>query len=376
MASGVAIIGAGGFVGARFLEMATLAGRTDVVPVVRAYRSVGRNAHLGVPHRLADASRLDSLREALTGCDVVVNVTTGYVGDILPITQTVYAAAVAVGARMLVHMSSAAVYGGVERPDLPDDAPPRLDHWMPYARQKGMAENFLRERMRDGKIAIVVLRPSLVWGPGSPWVLGPAGELVRGSAYLIGGGAGICNLMYVDNLVRSISAVVAHPAPATGFFNIGDDERTTWRKYYAALAAGLGLDVATIHSISGERYRTGLRDRLDGLRSGRAYRWLKDRLSLETRTTLKFRLARARGREGEWSRPALPSVTRTMWDVQSTRHQLPTQRFPAMYGNQNLTSFSSGIAASLAWLRFIGLDERDQPTIGALYSVVPVVGGS
>src|SRR5687767_2057561 len=376
MASGVAIIGAGGFVGARFLEMATLAGRTDVVPVVRAYRSVGRNAHLGVPHRLADASRLDSLREALTGCDVVVNVTTGYVGDILAITQTVYAAAVAVGARMLVHMSSAAVYGGVERPDLPDDAPPRLDHWMPYARQKGKAENFLRERMRDGKLAVVVLRPSLVWGPGSPWVLGPAGELVRGSAYLIGGGAGICNLMYVDNLVRSISAVAAHPAPPTGFFNIRDDERVTWREYYAALAAGLGIDVATIHAVSEERYRTGLRDRLDGLRSGRAYRWLKDRLSLETRTALKFRLARARGREAEWTRPARPTVTRTMWDVQSTRYQLPTQRFGAMYGNQNLTSFSSGIAASLEWLRFIGIDERDQPTNGAIYSAVPFVGGT
>jgi nucleoside-diphosphate-sugar epimerase len=365
MASGVAIIGAGGFVGARFLEMATLAGRTDVVPVVRAYRSVGRSAHLGVPHRLADASRPDSLREALTGCDVVVNVTTGYVGDILPITQSVYGAAVAVGARMLVHMSSAAVYGGVERPDLPDDAPPRLDHWMPYARQKGMAENFLRERMRDGKLAIVVLRPSLVWGPSSPWVLGPAGELVRGSAYLIGDGAGICNLMYVDNLVRSISAVVAHPAPATGFFNIRDEERMTWREYYAALAAGLGVDVATIHAVSGDRYRTGLRDTLAGLRSGKAYRWLKDRLSLETRAALKFRLARARGREADWTRPAFPTVTRTMWDVQSTRYQLPTQRFRAMYGNQNLTSFSSGIATSLAWLRFIGLDERDQSTISA-----------
>jgi len=51
LARGVAVVGAGGFVGARLVEMATLAGRTDVVPIVRAYRSVGRNAHLGVPHR-------------------------------------------------------------------------------------------------------------------------------------------------------------------------------------------------------------------------------------------------------------------------------------------------------------------------------------
>lgn len=365
MAGGVAIIGAGGFVGARFLEMATRSGVTDLVPIVRTYRSVGRSAHLGVAHRLADASRPDSLRAALDGCGVVINLTTGYAGDILPIMRNVYAAAVAVGARLLVHMSTAAVYGQVERPDLPDDAPPRLDHWMPYARQKGLAENFLRERMRDGRLAIVVLRPGLVWGPGSRWVLGPAGELLRGSAYLVRGGAGICNLTYVDNLVHSISAAVAHPAPTPGFFHIRDNEQVTWREYYTALAAGLGVDVATIHAVSGDRYRTGLRDTLDTLRSGPAYRWLKDQLSPGTRTALKLRLARGRERETDRTGPAHPAVTREMWDAQSTRYPLPTDRFRATYGNQNLTSFSSGLAASLAWLRFIGVDERENPASGA-----------
>src|SRR6185503_20187929 len=172
MARGVAVVGAGGFVGARLVEMATLAGRTDVVPIVRAYRSIGRSAHLGMPHRIADATRLESLRDALAGCDVVVNLTMGRPSDILPITRNVYGAAVSVGARLIVHMSSAAVYGQVDRPDLPDDAPPLCDHWMPYARQKALAENFLRERMSGSQPAIVVLRPSLIWGPGSPWVLG------------------------------------------------------------------------------------------------------------------------------------------------------------------------------------------------------------
>jgi 2-alkyl-3-oxoalkanoate reductase len=365
MAGGIAVIGAGGFVGARFLEMASRAGRTDVIPLVRTHRSVGRSAHLGVPHRLADAARPDALRDGVAGCEVVVNLTTGDPGDILPITRNAYGAAVAVGARMLVHISTAAVYGQVERPDLPDDAPPQIDHWMPYARQKGLAESFLRERMRDRRLAIVVLRPGLVWGPGSRWVIGPAGEIVRGSAYLVRGGAGICNLMYVDNLVRSISAVTRHPSPTPGFFHVRDDERLTWLEYYAALAAGLGVDVATIHTLSGERYRTGLRDTLAALRSGRAYRWLKDRLSPEMRSALKLRVARARWREPDRTRPTPPTVTREMWEIQSTRYALPTHRFSTTYGKANLTSFADGLAASLAWLRFIGLDEHDQPAISA-----------
>ena len=244
--------------------MAILAGRADVVPVVRSYKSVARNANLGAPHRLGDAMRAESLERALDGCDAVVNLTTGDPSEIVRTTKNVYAAAVAAGARVLVHLSSATVYGQIERPDLPDDAPPRLDHWMPYARQKGLAENFLRERMADGRLAIVVLRPGLVWGPGSPWVLGPANDLVRGGAYLVGDGSGICNLMYVDDLVRSIHAVVARPV--TGFYNVADDETTTWRTFYGALAAGLGVNMNAVHRVSGDRYRAGLHDRLDAVR--------------------------------------------------------------------------------------------------------------
>lgn len=362
MARGVAVVGAGGFVGARLVEMAALAGRTDVVPIVRAYRSVGRNAHLGVRHRIADASRPDSLQDALAGCDVVVNLTTGRPADILPITRSLYAAAVAVGGRTIVHISSAAVYGHVDRPGLPDDALPRLDHWMSYARQKGLAESFLRERMREPRPAIVVLRPSLVWGPGSPWVLGPAGDILSGSAYLVGDGAGVCNLIYVDNLVRSILAVVDDPAPASRFFHVRDDEHVTWRDYYGALAAGLGVDAATIHDITMDRYRVGPRDALDALRSSAPYMWLKERIPLETRTLIKLRLGRAR-RHGSESPAGEPAVTREMWELQRTRYALPTDAFRAAYGHHNETSFRSGIAASLAWLRFIGVDDRHRSAL-------------
>src|SRR5206468_10798087 len=73
-----------------------------------------------------------------------------------------------------------------------------------------ISENFLRERMAERRLAIVVLRPGLVWGPGSPWVLGPATDLLRGAAFLAGSGGGICNLMYVDDLLRGIDRSEEH----------------------------------------------------------------------------------------------------------------------------------------------------------------------
>jgi len=363
MAGGVAILGAGGFVGARFVELAVLDGRSDeVIPIVRAAKSVARTAHLGLTYRFGDASRPDSLARALEGCEAVVDLTKGNPADMPRIAESVHAAALAARVRVLVHLSSATVYGQLERPDLADDALPRLDHWMRYAREKGRAENFLRERMGDGRLTTVVLRPGLIWGPGSPYVLGSGSDLVRGAAYLVGDGGGICNLMYVDNLVRSIAAVVGHPAPASGFYNVADDETTTWREFYGGLAAGLGVDPATIHLVPGGRYRAGLRDLRRDVQELAAYVWLKGRLSVEARAEVKRRLARALGRDlpDAPDRRGRPVVTREMHDLQTTRHRLPTAKFRATFGHQNTTSFVAGMASSLAWLRFIGVDAREE----------------
>jgi len=362
MGGGVAVLGAGGFVGSRLLERAVHAGRRDIVPVVRGLRSVGRAANLGVSYRLGDASRPDSLKPALAGCDAVVNLTTGDPGDIVRTTESIYSAALAAGARVLIHLSSASVYGPVERPNLPDDAPPWLGHWMPYARQKGRAENFLRQRMADPRLAIVVLRPGLIWGPGSPWVLGPATDLLRGAAYLVDSGNGICNLMYVDNLLRSIDAVLAHAAAPSGFYHVGDDETRTWSDYYIALAAGLGADIAKIHAVPGDRFRAGPRDRIEELKALPMYRQLKDRLPIAARAAMKLRVVRALGGD----RAAVTAngnavVTRELWHLQTTRYPLPTGKFRATFGHRNTVSFRSGVAASLAWLRFIGVCEPETP---------------
>jgi hypothetical protein len=224
---------------------------------------------------------------------------------------------------------------------------------MPYAREKGRAENYLRARMADPALAIVVLRPMLIWGPGSPYVLGPATSLNDGTAWLVGDGGGVCGLMHVDNLVRAIEAVAAHPAPRSGFYHVGDSETTTWGEYYGALAAGLGVDPSTIHRIPEGAYRPGMRDALDGLRGSDGYRWLKERVPLEARAALKSRIARARSRTS--AGPARPVVTREMWQLQTLRYRLPTAAFATTFGVTGATPFADGMASSLAWLGFIGI---------------------
>jgi hypothetical protein len=52
-------------------------------------------------------------------------------------------------------------------------------------------------------------------------------------------------------------------------------------------------------------------------------------------------------------------VTRDIWQLQRTRHPLPTGRFTATFGRQNLDSFASGMEKSLRWLAFAGVGDAD-----------------
>jgi hypothetical protein len=165
--------------------------------------------------------------------------------------------------------------------------------------------------------------------------------------------------------VRSIDAVVAHRAPAPGFYNVADDEITTWRDYYFALASGLGVDMAKVHAVPGDRYRAGFGNLVEGLKKLPPYRWLKESLGAEAKAAIKLRLklALASDPSVEPGSHAGPIVARDIWHLQTTRYPLPTTKFNATFGHQNLLSFASGLAASLAWLRFVGLDERDETAV-------------
>ncbi len=376
MSGPVAILGSGGFVGARFVEMRVLTGRTDVVPVVRSFKSLASTARLGIPHRLADCSRLEPLRRAIAGCEAVVNLTAGDAREILPTTRTVYTACVAESVPLLVHMRSAVVYGCAERPGIADDAPPEPFAWMAYAGAKAAAETFLRAQL-GGPVEVVVLRPGLVWGPRSPWVCGPAAELLSGAAYLVDGGRGICNLIYVDNLVRSVEAVIARRPGAAGFYHVADDETVTWRDYYGALARALGVDPASVPSVTLERYRPRLADRLDAVRQSPGYRRLKETLSEERREQLRFWLKRLLAPEpGPDGAAGPPAVSRDIWSLQKTRHRLPTAKFAARFGPQNADSFGSAMAKTTAWLAFAGFGPAGAPGVPTVAEPAQPVAGA
>jgi nucleoside-diphosphate-sugar epimerase len=367
----VALVGGGGLVGSRIVEASVLrrgSPSLEFLPVIRQHRSLARMARLGeTPYRVASTEDEDSLVRAFEGCEAVVNLTVGDNARLLTDLRNIHAACLRSGVRILVHLSSAEVFGRCDIPNLSDDSEPLRDHWMPYARAKIRAEDWLRQ-VANPRLTVVTLRPGLIWGPTSPWVVGPASSIMDGTAYCIDDGRWACNLCFIDNVVGSIEAVLKNHNPQAGFYNIGDPDRPTWAKYLSALAQALMLDPATIAKVPESPFRPSASDWISLLKETDAVALLKRSLSDDAKRRVKRGLsavssALARLRVGSTDGNPHVRPTRALWWLQTTRYHLPTTKFDVAFPIQSPVTFTEGMSRTSAWLRHAGYDARG---VGAL----------
>jgi 2-alkyl-3-oxoalkanoate reductase len=188
-----------------------LAARGDDVVVLQRHPS-----GLDVEERLGDVADPAAVRTAAVGTDAVVHLAarvgvTGtwdeFVRTNVDGTASVLDAARAAGVRRFVQVSSPSVaHSGrplVGAPAAPAD--PERAHG-PYARTKAMAE---RLALSATGLAVVAVRPHLVWGPGDTQLVGRIVERARsGRLALVSDGTALVDTTYVDNAVDALVAAL------------------------------------------------------------------------------------------------------------------------------------------------------------------------
>jgi 2-alkyl-3-oxoalkanoate reductase len=358
----IAIIGAAGFVGTRLIETCLLSGITGIRPVVRNNYNLARLCRFGLYEkvRIADAENEQRVLEAVQGFPVVVNLMSGDPAGIVQSTRAIHEACVKGGVRRLIHLSSAVVYGQVDSPDLHDDSPLVKDHWMPYARAKISAEQLLSDASGKNPLEIVMLRPGIVWGPRSRWSFNAASALKANSAFLVGDGSGICDTIYIDNLVACILACCDLETELAGAYNVADAELVTWADFYASLADFAGYDMAKMPTVAADRFHPSLDSLLQDFASTQFYHILKRSISVEQRAKIKRMLSALRSPKAPAGAPLDQGppkieVQRDMWNLQKTRYKLPTRKFEEKLGFTPPVSFQEGTRMTINWLRFLGL---------------------
>jgi len=270
--------------------------------------------------------------EALHGTDTLVHCAVGGRSTTVDGTRLLLEAASRSGIRRVVHFSSIAVYGtasGVVK----EASALVTAKGRGYAHWKVAAEEACRAAAHQ-RMDVVLLRPAIVYGPGSQqWVTRPARRLMGNVWGGLGTlGQGTCNLVHVGDVAEACLAAIRAPAFAgSEAFNISGPQTLSWNDWHERLAAALGCPPSREVSPAGWRRRMLL---------GLPFKVLA-------------RLLPAGGRLFERQILAAPAPSElTLFALAAT---YPTDKAAARLGWQPRIGLEEGLAGSVAWLRASGL---------------------
>jgi 2-alkyl-3-oxoalkanoate reductase len=226
------VLGAGGFIGRRVI--AALATEPWATPVAAVHRAPP--AQDDVECVRLDAADPAALQPVLRGVDAVVNCIAGSARTIAATAHVLFAGVAQAPSRpRVVHLSTMAVYGPADGL-VDEDGELNGDHGA-YAAAKVEAE-----RCAAGWNDVVTLRPGCVYGPGSVQWSGRIAHLLhaRRVGDLGAAGDGVCNVVYVDDVVTAILLALRRPLISGHAFNLGSPHPPTWNEYFLAFARVLG----------------------------------------------------------------------------------------------------------------------------------------
>ncbi|HEX4157425.1 MAG TPA: NAD-dependent epimerase/dehydratase family protein [Rhizomicrobium sp.] len=229
----VLITGATGFIGSRLCEKLRLQYGQPYRALVRNFSSAARIARLGaemVPGDLADGSGLD---DALSGCDAVVHLA---YGGARRAEQNLVAASRRANIKRFVHISSMAVHGPRPGPECTREETATIGRYNErYSDSKARAERIVQRAIAAG-LPGVILRPTIVYGPYSPFVTQIVNSAKSGRLTLLDGGSGVCNAVYVDDVCDAIyTALHCDRALGKAFF-VNADRTISWKEFNLTFA--------------------------------------------------------------------------------------------------------------------------------------------
>ena len=360
MSPKVAILGANGFIGSRAVELFHLGGLADVRPVVRSLNALARLSRFDLDCRVADCHDQEGLRAALAGCEAVIHSIAGDPSAICSSVTPVYRAAQAAGVRRLVYLSSASVHGQAPPPGTDEKTPLSDRQPIAYNNAKVWAERQLSRLRAAGAMELAILRPGIVTGPRSNWQFRFAADLLAGTAYWLDDGRGICNSLYVDNLIHALHLALTAPGADGQAFLVGDQETVTWADLYRPIADALGFDPAQLPNVDYIPRRRSWRELARAVESSMPGRTVASLIPKRVRRAVRVAMAPAPPPGvSPWTcqlSPAqlIPQATLEMSLLYRCAWKLPDSKARKVLGYRPSVTFAEGCRRTVGWLDFAG----------------------
>ena len=150
-----------------------------------------------------------------------------------------FSACVAHKVRRLIHVSTFAVYEPFPDGPLTEDTRDG-DRSNGYVDVNLDLETMVFDAVRNHGLAGTILQPSIVYGPFCwPWTNIPAEMLLYGEVVLPDRGEGLCNALYIDDLVDGMILAAMAPDAIGERFIISGPEPITWGAFFTAFSGVL-----------------------------------------------------------------------------------------------------------------------------------------
>jgi nucleoside-diphosphate-sugar epimerase len=240
----ILITGGTGFLGGAVARHLAAHG-AQVTILVRSPEKAQLVQAAGFSAARGDITNRESVRRAVDGCTYVVHCAAAFgkpdeQRDVnINGTRILAEECAFAGVRQMVHISSIAVYGFARR-GIVDEIVQPVPGAYSYARTKLGGENAIRETAMHTGLNATIIRPGMIYGPGSSnWTLKLFRYARRKPIFFPGDGSGSAHPIYIDDVVSAVARVTGDETLSGAIFNISADPAPTWREWlltYAALA--------------------------------------------------------------------------------------------------------------------------------------------
>jgi nucleoside-diphosphate-sugar epimerase len=348
------VTGAGGFIGGWLAETLFMKGK-EVRAGVHDWSGAVRPARFLMDITPCDIMKPEQLNCVIAGVDNVVHCAYGSADVTVEGTRNILNASHQLGVERFVYMSTAEVYGNVN--GVIDENFPYQYTGNSYVDSKIEAEKLCWQYYKRG-LPVTIIRPSIVYGPfGRTWTIELARNLQSGNwGILDGHGDGICNLIYVLDLVDGILLTLQHEGAVGEAFNFNGVEQINWNEYFNKFNEALDLPKLAKKSSRATKIQTLL---MEPVR--RAAKFAKKNFESQIRSVAKkSRVVKSILKSAEQSLKTTPRLDTL--SLYSRQAYYSAEKAQTMLGYFPRFNLEKGLDLSVRWLEHVSVIQSNGKT--------------
>jgi len=246
------VTGGTGFIGSHVVDL-LLQGGHIVRLLSRKAEVPARWQGAGVKMLPGDLRHSETVVDSMTGVDTVFhigeikNISEAQAKQNVELVRRMASGLKSAGVKRLVFVSSLTVAGIPSATPADENTDQAVKLKDQYTEYKRAAEEIIRNA--GGKAEFMILRPGIVYGPGSRYL----GSLLRKVRRLgpigvpfIGTGRNIMPLIHVEDLARAVYLAGVQEGAKNETLNLVDGQAHTWLDFFAAIGKAYGKPVRLV----------------------------------------------------------------------------------------------------------------------------------